>query len=117
VGRHLGHDVVERLGGKRINRVSQRLARRGVPAIIAVRMVPIAPFAIVNMVAGASHLRLRDLLIGTAVGMTPGTLGMIIFVDQIVEALQRPNQLTGWLGLMVIALICLGIWGLRKWLS
>jgi uncharacterized membrane protein YdjX (TVP38/TMEM64 family) len=117
VGRHLGHDVVQRLGGEGINRASQRLAKQGILAIIAVRMVPIAPFAIVNMVAGASHLRLRDLLIGTAVGMTPGTLGMVMFVDQIIDALQRPNQLTAWLGLMLIALICLGFLGLRKWLS
>jgi uncharacterized membrane protein YdjX (TVP38/TMEM64 family) len=117
VGRHLGHDVVQRLGGEGINRASQRLAKQGILAIIAVRMVPIAPFAIVNMVAGASHLRLRDLLIGTAVGMTPGTLGMVMFVDQIIDALQRPNQLTAWLGLMLIALIFLGFLGLRKWLS
>jgi uncharacterized membrane protein YdjX (TVP38/TMEM64 family) len=117
VGQLLGREVLQRLGGERVNRVSRRLASRGIWAVIAVRMVPIAPFAIVNMIAGASHIRLRDLLVGTAIGMAPGTLVMMFFVDQIVEAMKRPNRVTVLIGLLLLALIGLGLWGLRRWLS
>ena len=116
IGVMLGRDVLQRLGGVRVNQVSQRLAKHGVLSVIAVRMVPIAPFAIVNMIAGATHLRLRDLLLGTAIGMTPGTLGMILFAGQIVEALKNPSPLTWAIAFGMLALIALGIWGLRRWL-
>ena len=115
IGERLGHDVVQQLGGVRVNRVSQRLASHGVLSVIAVRMVPIAPFAIVNMIAGASHLSLRDLLIGTAIGMTPGTLVMMFFASQIVEALKNPSLLTYLMGLSMLLLIVGGAWGLRRW--
>ena len=116
VGERLGHDVVQQLGGARVNRVSQRLASHGVMSVIAVRLVPIAPFAIVNMIAGASHLSLRDLLLGTAIGMTPGTLVMMFFAGQIVEALKNPSLLTYLIGLGMLLLIGAGVWSLRRWM-
>lgn len=116
VGALLGRDVVRRLGGDRVNRLSERLAGHGLLAVIAVRMVPVAPFAVVNMVAGASHIRLRDLLLGTAIGMTPGTLALMMFVEQITEALRRPTPMTYALLALTVALIVAGGWGLQRWL-
>ena len=116
IGDFLGHPVLVRMGGEKVNVISQRMASRGILAVIAVRMVPIAPFAVINMVAGASHISLRDLLVGTAIGMTPGTLGMIFFVDQIVGALKNPGPMTFALAGLMIALIALGLWALRRWL-
>ncbi len=117
VGWTLGREVVQKLGGERVNTVSKRLAKRGIWAVIAVRMVPVAPFAVINMIAGASHIRLRDLLIGTAIGMTPGTLVMVVFIDQIIEAMKHPSSTTALMGAMVLALIAAGVWGFRRWLG
>lgn len=116
IGRFLGRDVVQRLGGERINRLSQRLAGRGLVAVVAVRMLPVAPFAVVNMVAGASHIRLRDLLLGTLIGISPGTLAMTLFAEQIAAALKNPTPLTfvwaGLTGLLIVA----GLWAMQRWL-
>ena len=116
IGWFLGRDLVRRLAGERINRLSQRLARRGVLAVIAVRLVPVAPFAVVNMVAGASHIRLRDLLLGTAIGMTPATLVMVVFVDQITDALRQPTPLTFALAGLTVVLVVAGGWAMQRWL-
>ena len=116
IGQALGREVVERLAGERVNQLSRRLARRGLVAVIAVRMVPVAPFALVNMVAGASHIRLRDLLLGTAIGMTPGTLAMMLFVDQIAAALRQPTPLTLVLAVLTVMLIAVGGWAMQRWL-
>ncbi|MCI3952482.1 MAG: rane protein, partial [Burkholderiales bacterium] len=82
---------VRRLAGARLNRLSKQLARRGIIAIAAVRLLPLAPFTIVNVVAGASHISLRDFLIGTAIGMSPGILATVVFVDRILEAMRNPG--------------------------
>ena len=116
LGVGLGREVVRKLGGARVNALSQRLAQRGLLAVIAVRLVPVAPFAVVNMMAGASHIRLRHLLLGTLIGMTPGTLVMMVFVDQIIAAMRQPSPTSVLIVLLTLILIGLGLWGFRRWL-
>lgn len=116
LGHVLGREALERLAGARVNLLSRRLASRGVLAVIVIRLVPIAPFAVINMVAGASHIRLRDLLLGTAIGMAPSTLVMAFFVDQITAALRAPSPLTMGLLALSFALIIAGAWGVQRWM-
>ena len=116
VGRLLGREVVERLAGPRVNQLSRRLARRGLLAVVAVRLVPVAPFAVVNMAAGASHLRLQHLLLGTAIGILPATLGVALFLDQIQAALRSPTPWTWALVALTVGLIGGGAWLLRRWM-
>ncbi len=103
LGRWLGRDAMQNLAGKKVNQLSRRLARRGWLTISLIRLVPIAPFTIVNMVAGASHISVRSFLIGTAVGMCPGILAIMIFEEGLALALRNPDWQT--MGLAVLALV------------
>jgi uncharacterized membrane protein YdjX (TVP38/TMEM64 family) len=60
-------------------------------AIAVIRILPVAPFSVVNAVIGASHIRLKDFLIGTAIGMAPGIAITVIFVDRITAAVTDPG--------------------------
>ena len=91
VGRWLRRDTVRRLAGQRLNRITRRLARRGVLAIVILRLLPIAPFTMVNAVAGASRIRADELLIGTAIGIAPGIALTMLFVDWLSGALADPG--------------------------
>jgi len=115
-GRTLWRDAVRRLAGPRLDRVSRRLGERGLVAAAALRVVPVAPFAVVNLVAGASHIRARDFLLGTLLGMTPGTLALVFFADRALAAVVDPSAGT-WLGLAagVLAVVA-AAFGLRAWL-
>lgn len=115
LGAALGRDIVRKLGGVRVNRISQKLAHRGLFAVIAVRMVPVAPFAVVNVIAGASHIRLRDLLLGTLLGMAPGTLAIAVFVETILDAMRHPSPSSGIAVVFTVALIVAGAWLARAW--
>jgi uncharacterized membrane protein YdjX (TVP38/TMEM64 family) len=60
------------------------------------------------MVAGASHIRWRDYLIGTAIGMLPGILLTTTFADHLVMAIRQPSAQT--LGiLLIIVLLLVGL--------
>jgi phospholipase D1/2 len=91
IGARLWRDTVRRLAGRRLDRLSRWLGRRGLLSVMAVRVVPVAPFAIANIVAGASHIRLRDFVIGTALGMAPGTLLLTLFAEGAVAAVRDPR--------------------------
>jgi uncharacterized membrane protein YdjX (TVP38/TMEM64 family) len=101
IGRSLGRETVRRLAGSRLNAISRKLAERGLLAIVLVRIVPVAPYSIVNIVAGASHIGLRDFLLGTAIGLAPGVLGIVVFVDRIVASVRNP----GFLSFALLAVI------------
>jgi len=102
IGRKLGRPTVRRLAGPRLNSVSRKLAQRGLLAVVLVRIVPVAPYTIVNLVAGASHIRLGDFLLGTLIGLLPGVLGTVLFVDRIVATVRDPGFVT-FASLAVIA--------------
>ncbi len=91
LGVALGRDAVRRLAGTRANRLSERLGERGIVTVIVLRLLPIAPFTIVNLVAGASHIRLRDFMIGSILGMVPGILLTVTFAHQLVNAIRHPD--------------------------
>jgi uncharacterized membrane protein YdjX (TVP38/TMEM64 family) len=115
VGNRLGQTAVRHLAGKRVNAISERLARRGILAAIAIRLIPAAPFAVVNMIAGSSHIRLRDFLIGSTLGMMPGIVVMALFVDRILAAVQNPGPSSLVLALLAAVLILAGAWGAKVW--
>jgi uncharacterized membrane protein YdjX (TVP38/TMEM64 family) len=116
LGEWLGRDTVRRLVGPRINRLSKRIARRGIIAMMIVRILPIAPFTIVNIVAGASHIRLRDFLLGTLFGMTPGIVLTVTFVHNLAEVIRNPSPVSlAILALVVVSLLCVAL-VLQRWL-
>jgi phosphatidylserine/phosphatidylglycerophosphate/cardiolipin synthase-like enzyme/uncharacterized membrane protein YdjX (TVP38/TMEM64 family) len=114
IGRRLGRETVRRLAGTRVNDLSRRLAKRGLLAIAFVRMLPIAPFSIVNVVAGASPIRWSDFLLGTIVGLLPGIATMTFFVDRAVAALRHPGPDTLGLLAFALALIVALVFALRR---
>lgn len=109
-GHRLGRDTVRRLAGTRINRLSRRIAQRGLLAMVLIRLLPLAPFTVVNIVAGASHIRLRDFLLGTLIGMTPGVIVTTTFVHQLVLAIREPSA-TSFAILAAAAILI--VWGAR----
>ncbi len=117
LGRWLGRDAVRKLAGDKLNRLSRKIARRGWLAIAVVRVVPIAPFTIVNLVAGSTHISARSFLIGTAVGMGPGIMAIMIFEGGLEQALRDPGW--GSLGLALVALCAavLILFGGKRWLT
>jgi phosphatidylserine/phosphatidylglycerophosphate/cardiolipin synthase-like enzyme/uncharacterized membrane protein YdjX (TVP38/TMEM64 family) len=96
LGRVLGRDLVRRLAGRRVNRLSRALRNHGLIAVIVLRIVPVAPFAVINLVMGASQIRFRHYLFGTMIGMLPGILAITIFVDRILVAFREATP-RSWL--------------------
>ncbi|QYF90355.1 TVP38/TMEM64 family protein [Arthrobacter sp. PAMC25284] len=102
LGRLLGRDAVERFTGARVGKIDELLHRRGLAAMIGVRLVPVLPFTVINYAAGLTSLRWRPYFLGTAIGILPGTLS---YVTLGASGLQPGWQL--YLGLGILALLTL----------
>jgi len=117
IGQALGRDVVRRIAGPRLTRLNHRLERRGLLTIVTVRLLPIAPFTVINLAAGASRIRMRHFMLGTLIGMLPGIVAITLFSDRVLAAVRQPSPLTLTTLAVVIAAIAAGVWGVRTWLS
>ena len=117
IGRLLGRRLMDRLSGSRVYHLSRALASKGILGVVTVRILPIAPFSIVNMLAGASHVGTREFFIGTVLGEVPGLLGLAFFIDQINNTIRHPG--VGGVALLAViaAVIVLGGVRIRRWLS
>lgn len=114
MGLILGRRFVRKLAGERINELSRRLARSGVLTMALIRNLPIAPYSVVNMVAGASHIRFWDYLLGTFLGMLPGVIALTVFSGTIVNAFRNPTWWRVAVPVVVIAGFVLFLRLLRK---
>ena len=116
VGSLMGRDTVRRIAGARLNRLSEMLRSKGLLAMTAVRLVPLAPFAVVGLVAGAIRIRLAHFAGGTALGMLPGAMVTTIFGDQLAAGLIDPSRINYALIAVVAAVFVAGVFAVRRWL-
>lgn len=101
--------------GRRAEAIADRIARNGIVAVAGVRLVPIAPFALINLVAGSSRIHLKDYLLGTLLGMGPGIAALAFFTDRLSASLTRPDG--GTIALLTLsAVVLVGlVFGLHRW--
>jgi phosphatidylserine/phosphatidylglycerophosphate/cardiolipin synthase-like enzyme/uncharacterized membrane protein YdjX (TVP38/TMEM64 family) len=119
LGIHLDRQGVRRIARGRLNRLSQVMRKRGLLAMTAVRLVPLAPFAVVNMMAGAIRIRPAHFVLGTAFGILPGTLTATVLGDQLFAALRDPRLINPVALVVVVALaglLAAATWLVRRWL-
>jgi phosphatidylserine/phosphatidylglycerophosphate/cardiolipin synthase-like enzyme/uncharacterized membrane protein YdjX (TVP38/TMEM64 family) len=117
IGSRLGKQTVRKLAGQRLNRLSRQMAKQGILAVAIIRNIPLAPFTIVNMIAGASHIRLKDYLLGTAIGMLPGILVITIFADRLLHTILNPGWINALIAMALAATIIWGSWWIKKRLT
>lgn len=114
-GRLVSRDTVRRLAGEKINNITETLRRKGLVSVIALRMLPIAPFDVVNAVCGATRIKLWHFMLGTFIGMLPGMLATTVFGDQLKSAL-GDGEINYWVLAVIAVLFAASIFIARRYL-
>lgn len=115
IGRLIGKDTIQKRGGKRMRYLVSRFKKSGIVAIISIRLMPIAPFSIVNAIAGATGVRFSRFMLGSAIGLLPGIISINVFGASVFEAIagRDPKSLIT-AGIVGVALLSLGFWLRRR---
>jgi phospholipase D1/2 len=114
IGRRMRRDTVRRLAGEKLDRMAEVLKKHGLLAMTLLRLVPLAPFAVESIVAGAIHMKVWHVALGTAIGLLPGTLATTIFGDQIETALSG-GSINWWVVGGVLGVLGAGVWAVNRW--
>src|SRR5690606_35529008 len=108
VGRWAGAESIRNLSGRTFRFIRRGLQNQGTITVAAVRMVPVAPFTVVNMVMGAAGVRMRPYLVGTALGLLPGVVVLTLVGDRL-RALWRSPDRANILWFALVAVLWLGL--------
>ena len=110
IGKVSGNAGLRKIGGPKVAAVDEKLKRSGIVGVAAIRMLPVAPFSLVNLVAGISSIGIIQFLIGTFLGMSPPMIAKGLVGDSIAQIWQNPSVET-------ISYLAGGIvlWGLMIW--
>ncbi|MFS1703228.1 VTT domain-containing protein [Alteromonas sp. AMM-1] len=103
LGKGLGNAGLRKLGGPKVEAVDEKLANSGIVGVASVRMLPIAPFSLVNLVAGISSIGFVQFLIGTFLGMFPQMIAKGLVGDSIMQIFKQPSVET--IAYLVIGLL------------
>ncbi len=74
VSRHLLRDSVHARFGERLRAIDQGIARDGAFYLFSLRLVPVFPFFLINLLMGLTPIRTRTFYWVSQIGMLPGTL-------------------------------------------
>jgi phospholipase D1/2 len=114
VGYFLGREFVQQVIGSKWQGVEQKIGQAGIIAVATMRLLPVAPFTVVNVISGAFQVPLRDYLIGTLLGMAPGIVMINLFAHQVESAVRNPGVGSYTLLIALAAASIVGTFWLRR---
>ena len=86
LGRLFGGRLIRDLNSRGVDRFITLVGRNGFMASLIIRLVPAAPFIVVNMAAGTARVRRVDFALGTAIGILPKILLTAFAGNSVVRA-------------------------------
>ena len=96
IGRKIGRERLARWGGEIARGLSEKVKRKGLIAVFLLRKIP-APYTAVNLACGASGVRLRDFVLGTALGMVSGIVLITVVGTSLTDLFRNPEPGKLWL--------------------
>jgi uncharacterized membrane protein YdjX (TVP38/TMEM64 family) len=97
---------LHRLVGPRIDRLLEQAAGHGFLAVLTMRLLPVAPFTLVNIFVGTIPIRFRDFILASVVGRIPGMI-VLTFAGLQLEQLLRNPGVGSFIALIVVLVLVL----------
>ena len=102
--RYLFADMARRRMGPRLQRLARGFERDAFNYILFVRLVPIFPFWLMNLVPAFTPVSARTFFAATAIGITPGTF-VFVNLGESLGRIESPRDLVGADTLLALALL------------
>ncbi len=114
VSRYLLHDAVQSRFGDRLQAINRGIARDGAFYLFSLRLVPLFPFFIINLVMGLTPIRTRTFYWVSQLGMLPGT-AVYVNAGTVLGQVSAPGDILS--PALLLSFTLLGLFPLlAKWL-
>ncbi len=97
---------------ERLRQYDERIAAHGFITVLVLRLLPIFPFNGLNFAFGLTRVRMREYVLGTGLGIIPGSFVLVYFGDSLASL----NIVQIGIGLvLLIALLVIGKYFARRY--
>lgn len=100
IGHRMGYKTVQLLSGTRVHSLSQQISRNSCLTMATLRFLPIAPFTVISLLAGASHIRYPKYIAGTLLGISPSLAILTLVGNQLERTMSAPGS-QNFIGLII----------------
>jgi phospholipase D1/2 len=115
LGRALPRRKVREIGGDKAEALGKGARRHGVIAVVAFNLLPVPPFAVQNMIAGAVRIKVWEYALGSVLSLIPAIIATAVFGNQVSAALDDAAEVSWWaIGVAAIGLAIFIYFG-RRW--
>ena len=86
MSRYLGESFIEKLlkdKYKKLYQYDEKIKTNGLAVVLFLRLIPLFPFNGLNFALGLTKLKRRDFIIGTAIGIIPGSFALAFLGDSL----------------------------------
>jgi len=116
-GRMMQRKTVLRFAGEGFEDASKVLREHGVAAVFASNQIPVPPFFLQGIIAGAIRIPAWQYALGSLLGMAPGLVAAFFFAGELRAWLEDPSTINWWIvGAAAIAFVAFG-WWVRRWFA
>lgn len=88
---------------KKFGEYNEKIREHGLWSLIVLRIMPIMPFNVLNLLMGISKIKIRDYILGTLIGLAPSNVATVYFGSFIFTAAAQRFSLA--LTTLIIAII------------
>ena len=115
IGRAFKHRLFHRFAGPRVDRLLEQAAGHGFFAVLTMRLLPVAPFTLVNIFIGTIPIRFRHFIMASVVGRIPGIIVLTFAGLQLEQVLRNPG-VGSFVALIVVLVLLLSAasWFLKR---
>lgn len=112
--RTVGREMITKKLAGRLDSMDAEISQGGLFYILAIRLLPIIPYGLVNFTAGLTSIRFRDYLIGTILGTVPGIFPFVMLGSSGLQAMKTGKILPLVGSLALIGLLVFGATWYRR---
>jgi len=117
LGKDFAASITKRFSNNKISlkfNISDRTERKQILLLANIRMIPILPCSVINVLYGVSHITFKDFAIGSFLGMIPGTFVTVYFASKAIEIKDNPYAIILPLVIFIIFNAVTFLYGKKK---
>lgn len=107
MSRYMFRDYFRRKFQKQFLKMNHRVEKEGIPYLFTLRMIPVSPYVVINIVMGLTEMRLWNFAWVTCLGMLPGTF-LYVLAGKKIASISKVSDIFSWeiaLGLTFLGLV------------
>lgn len=111
IARYFARDAVEKMVNAKAEAIKKYVEKNSLVSVIFIRMIPNIGFDIQNLILGLTKIKYWKYILGTIIGILPGSIILVYFGDSLVSGLMNPQN---WWKMVLAVFILGGIYYLQK---